>query len=184
MNGHYLKNFNLKKIISNYITSSAIGKFMKIKLISIGKTDDKEIINLCNKYQKRLPQNFNFQTIELKDLKNRKSLSEIEQKNKESELLLEQISPHDFVILLDENGKEFSSKQFSNYINQKFISNVNTLLFIIGGPYGFGDEIKNRAQEKISLSKMTFTHQMVRLFFIEQLYRTYSILANKKYHHE
>lgn len=157
---------------------------MKIKLISVGKTSQKEIISLFSYYKERLPKNFNFESLEIKELKNRSSLSEIEQKNQEAKLILEQINFSDFIILLDEKGKSFTSKDFANYINQKLISNQQSIVFIIGGPYGFGDEIIQRANEKVSLSAMTFTHQMIRLFFIEQLYRAYSILTNKKYHHE
>lgn len=157
---------------------------MKIKLISVGKTSQKEIISLFNYYKERLPKIFNFESLEIKELKNRSSLSEIEQKNQEAKLILEQINFSDFIILLDEKGKSFTSKDFANYINQKLISNQQSIVFIIGGPYGFGDEIIQRANEKVSLSAMTFTHQMIRLFFIEQLYRAYSILTNKKYHHE
>lgn len=157
---------------------------MRIKLISVGKTSQKEIINLFNDYQKRLPKAFNFESLEIKELKNRNSISEVEQKNQEAKLILDQLNSNDFIILLDERGKSFTSKEFANYINQKLISNQQSIVFIIGGPYGFGEEIIQIANDKISFSAMTFTHQMIRLFFIEQLYRAYTILANKKYHHE
>src|SRR5690606_424596 len=122
--------------------------------------------------------------IELPELKNTKHLSEAQQKAKEAELLFKQIQPADFLILLDEKGKEFSSVKFAEFLNKKMLSSVQHLVFAIGGPYGFDDSVYSRANEKLSLSRMTFSHQMVRLFFTEQLYRAFTILKGEPYHHE
>ena len=157
---------------------------MKISLITIGKTEDKYIIEGMEKYCKRLKHYIQFKTIELPELKNTKSLSEDQQKAKEAEVLLKQISSTDYVVLLDERGQELSSIQFSGFLNKKALSSISQLVFVVGGPYGFDQLVHNRSQDKISLSKMTFSHQMVRLFFIEQLYRAFTILKGEPYHHE
>jgi 23S rRNA (pseudouridine1915-N3)-methyltransferase len=122
--------------------------------------------------------------VELPDIKNVKSLSEEQQKEKESELLMKQFTNQDFVVLLDERGKEFRSVEFSAYIEQRMVSSCSHLVFLIGGPYGFADSVKKRANFSLSLSKMTFSHQMIRLFFVEQLYRAFSIMRSEPYHHE
>ena len=157
---------------------------MQISLLCMGITDETQIRELLAKYQQRLPAHYNYKIIELPDIKNRKNLSSDQQKMAEEKAFFEKIQPSDFVVLLDENGKQFTSIQFANYLNQKFISFTNHLVFIVGGPYGFSPQMYQRANGKISLSKMTFTHQMVRLFFTEQLYRAFTILHNKSYHHE
>jgi len=157
---------------------------LNIKLISIGKTDQKELAILIEEYQKRVSYYIKFENLILNDLKNRKVLSIEQQKTAEGELLLKSFQEADFVVLLDEKGKEFTSLQFSDFIAKKMLSGLKTLVFVIGGPYGFSEKVAQRAQQKISLSKMTFSHQMVRLFFIEQLYRAYTILGNEPYHHE
>jgi len=126
----------------------------------------------------------NFEMLVLPDIKNVKNLSQDQQKTKEGELILKQISTLDFVILLDERGKEFRSLDFSKFIEQKLVSSVNHLVFVIGGPYGFSPEVYARANQQISLSKMTFSHQMIRMFFVEQLYRAFTIMRNEPYHHE
>jgi 23S rRNA (pseudouridine1915-N3)-methyltransferase len=118
------------------------------------------------------------------DIKNVKNLSENQQKEKEGELILAKITPTDQLILLDENGKTFSSISFSDELQKKMNSGVKTLVFVIGGPYGFSENVYVKAQGKFSLSQMTFSHQMVRLFFIEQLYRAFTILKNEPYHHQ
>ncbi|MFV0174568.1 23S rRNA (pseudouridine(1915)-N(3))-methyltransferase RlmH [Empedobacter falsenii] len=157
---------------------------MNITTICIGKTDEKAIEMLLQKYENRLPSHINYQRIEIPDIKNRKNLSEIQQKQKEAEQILSKIVNTDFVIILDEKGKQPTSKQFAddiqNYMNQA----VKNLVFVIGGPYGFDESVYNRANKKMSLSNMTFTHQMVRLFLTEQIYRGFSILQGKPYHHE
>ncbi len=157
---------------------------MNIKLISIGKTDQKELAILIEEYQKRVSFYIKFENLIHNDLKNRKVLSIGQQKTAEGELLLKSFQEADFVVLLDEKGKEFTSLQFSDFIAKKMLSGLKTLVFVIGGPYGFSEKVVQRAQQKISLSKMTFSHQMVRLFFIEQVYRAFTILSNEPYHHE
>ncbi|TVZ28151.1 23S rRNA (pseudouridine1915-N3)-methyltransferase [Gillisia sp. Hel_I_86] len=157
---------------------------MTIKLLGIGKTDDKTLQNLTDVYVKRL-QFYNKFEIELvPDLKKAKNLDENQQKLKEGELLLNKIPASDFVVLLDENGKQLSSVDFSEFIQKRFNSGLKQVVFVIGGPYGFSEEVYKRADSRLSLSKMTFSHQMVRLFFTEQLYRAFTILKNEPYHHK
>lgn len=157
---------------------------MKIKLIAIGKTDSKEIENLMSIYTNRLTHYVKFEVLIIPDIKNTKNLSESEQKRKEGEAILKQLVPSDILILLDEKGKQFSSVEFSELLQKRMNSGIKNLLFVIGGPYGFSSAIQERANQKISLSKMTFSHQMVRLFVVEQLYRGYTILKNEPYHHQ
>lgn len=157
---------------------------MQIKLIAIGKTDNKAIITLIDEYSKRLNFYIKFEFEVIPDLKNTKSLSEILQKEKEGELILKNIIPSDDVILLDERGKSYSSMDFSDFLQKKMNAGLKQLIFVIGGPYGFSDEVYSRANAKLSISKMTFSHQMIRPFFIEQLYRGFTILRNEPYHHE
>ena len=152
--------------------------------MAIGKTDAKEIVSLVDEYKKRLGRYIKFQLVVIPDLKNNKNLTESQQKEKEGELILAQIETSDLVVLLDEKGKQFTSVSFSNYLQKKMNSGLKRLVFVIGGPYGFGDEVYKRANEKVSLSSMTFSHQMVRLFAIEQLYRAFTILRNEPYHHQ
>ncbi len=156
---------------------------MKIKLIAIGKTDSKDLQPLIEEYSKRLSfyVSFNFEIIP--DIKNAKNLSKKQQKIAEGNELLKRIEKSDTIIILDEKGKTFSSVEFSVFLQKKMNSGLKNLIFIIGGPYGFSEEIYQRANKKISLSTMTFSHQMVRLFFIEQLYRGFTILRNEPYHH-
>jgi len=156
---------------------------MTIKLIAIGKTDNKQLLSLIADYQKRLGFYIKFSLDIIPDIKNSKNLSEDLQKQKESELILKKINPTDTLVLLDEQGKQFNSIEFSNYLQKHMNSGIKQLVFVIGGPYGFSDEIYAKAKGKISLSKMTFSHQMIRLFFIEQLYRGFTILRNEPYHH-
>jgi 23S rRNA (pseudouridine1915-N3)-methyltransferase len=157
---------------------------MNIKLIAIGKTDNKQLQTLLDDYQKRLSFYVKFDLEVILDLKNGKNLSELQQKEKEGELILSKITSTDQLLLLDENGKNFSSMAFSAELQKKMNSGIKTLVFVIGGPYGFSDAVYQKAQGKISLSQMTFSHQMVRLFFIEQLYRGFTILKNEPYHHQ
>ncbi|WP_417444774.1 23S rRNA (pseudouridine(1915)-N(3))-methyltransferase RlmH [Joostella sp.] len=156
---------------------------MNIKLIAVGKTDGKELNSLISQYIKRLGFYVNFDFEIIPDIKNAKNLSEAQQKEKEGELILKKLNPTDILILLDENGKNFSSEVFSEYLQKHMNSGVKQLVFVIGGPYGFSDAVYQKSQGKISLSKMTFSHQMIRLFFIEQLYRGFTILRNEPYHH-
>jgi len=157
---------------------------MNIRLIAIGKTDNKSLQSLLDEYQKRLSFYVKFDLEIVPDIKNVKNLSESQQKEKEGELILSKIAATDQLVLLDENGKSFSSVAFSQALQKKMNSGIKTLVFVIGGPYGFSETVYARAHEKISLSAMTFSHQMVRLFFIEQLYRGYTILKNEPYHHQ
>ncbi len=156
---------------------------MKITLIAVGKTEDKYLIEGIDKYLNRLKHYINFNVLIIPDIKNTKNLTEAQQKSKEAELITKQINPTDVIVLLDENGKKHSSVSFSDYLNKQMIGSVQHLVFIIGGPYGFDENIYKRSNNSISLSDMTFSHQMVRLFFVEQLYRAFSILKNEPYHH-
>ena len=157
---------------------------MKIKLLAIGKTDDKNLIQLIDTYQNRLKHYIKFELQLLPDIKNVKNLSEKQQKEREGELILKQLQHTDQLILLDEKGKDFRSKDFANYLQKKMNSGIKQLVFVIGGPYGFSDTVYQKAQGKISFSKMTFSHQMIRLFVVEQIYRGFTILKNEPYHHE
>lgn len=156
---------------------------MTIKLLCIGKTDKQELDALIQLYFKRLQFYTNFEIEIIPDLKKVKNLDESQQKNKEGELILAKIKNTDFVVLLDENGKQYSSEDFSEYLQKRMNSGLKQLTFVIGGPYGFSEEMYKRANSKISLSKMTFSHQMVRLFITEQIYRAFTILKNEPYHH-
>lgn len=156
---------------------------MTIKLVCIGKTDKKELETLIKIYSDRLKHYIKFEFEIIPDLKKTKNLDENQQKLKEGELILSGIQNSDFMVLLDENGKQLSSESFSEYIQKRMNTGLKRLIFVIGGPYGFSDEVYQRADSKISLSKMTFSHQMVRLFFTEQLYRAFTILKNEPYHH-
>jgi len=156
---------------------------MQIKLLTIGKTDNKQLQQLIDEYTKRLGHYIKFNLEIIPDIKNSKNLSEAQQKQKEGDLILSKVKPSDLLILLDENGKQLDSIGFSNYLQKHMNSGIKQLIFVIGGPYGFSNEVYQKAQGKLSLSKMTFSHQMVRLFFIEQLYRGFTILRNEPYHH-
>jgi len=156
---------------------------MTIKLLGIGKTDDPTLQNLTEVYINRLQFYNKFEFELIPDIKKAKNLNENQQKQKEGELLLNKLIASDFVVLLDEGGKQFTSVAFSEYIQKRLNSGLKQLVFVIGGPYGFSEAVYNRADSTISLSKMTFSHQMVRLFFTEQLYRAFTILRNEPYHH-
>ena len=157
---------------------------MKIKLLFIGKEDAEMFQKSIDFYIKKIQFYNPFETIAIPYLKNTKSLSEAEQKKREGELILKKIENGVFVDLLDENGKEKTSVDFSIFIQQNLNSGIKTLLFVIGGAYGFSDEVYERANQKLSLSQMTFPHLMTRLVFVEQLYRSFSILRNEPYHHQ
>ena len=157
---------------------------MRINLVCMGKTDDKEITNLVKYYQNRLPKYWNFEIIEIPDVKNAKNLSPDLLKKEEGKLFLNLIENSDTIILLDEKWKQFTSREFASKINNWMTSSVKKVAIIIGGAYGFSDEMYERANEKMSLSKMTFTHQMIRLFFVEQIYRADQILQGKPYHND
>lgn len=157
---------------------------MKINLWCIGKTDQSEIANLVKYYENRLPQHWNFEISIIPDVKNAKNLSPELLKKEEGKLLQNGIEKSDYTILLDEKGKHFTSREFSQKLDHWMNTSVKKINFIIGGAYGFSDEMYALANEKISLSKMTFTHQMIRLFFVEQLYRADQILKGKPYHND
>ncbi|MBT8318588.1 MAG: 23S rRNA (pseudouridine(1915)-N(3))-methyltransferase RlmH [Gramella sp.] len=156
---------------------------MTIKLVCIGKTDKKELEQLIKIYSDRLQHYIKFEFEIIPDLKKTKNLDENQQKTKEGELILSGIQNSDFIVLLDENGKQFSSENFSEYLQKRMNTGLKRLVFVIGGPYGFSEQVYSRSDSKISLSKMTFSHQMVRIFFTEQLYRAFTILKNEPYHH-
>lgn len=157
---------------------------MKFVLLVVGKTVEKHYITAIADYVERTKHYTSFDMEVIPELKNTKSLSMEQQKEKEGELILKALQPGDVVVLLDEHGKEFRSIEFANWIERKMHTVNKRLVFIIGGPYGFSPAVYNAAQEKISLSKMTFSHQMIRLIFVEQLYRAMTILAGGPYHHE
>ena len=150
---------------------------MKIGLIVIGKTDAGYFVEAINEYKNRLTHYIPFEMEVIPDIKNVK-------KEKEGELILKALQPGDYLVLLDEKGKEFTSMQFSTYLEKKMHTVPKRLVFVVGGPYGFSEAVYKAASEKISLSKMTFSHQMIRLIFIEQIYRAMTILNNEPYHHE
>jgi len=157
---------------------------MKIKLLAIGKTDNKALQSLMDEYQQRLKHYIKFEFEIIPDIKNAKNLSEYQQKEKEGELILSKIQPTDELMLLDENGLEFTSIAFSNYLQKKMNAGTKQLVLLIGGPYGFSDAVYAKSLGKVSVSKMTFSHQMIRVFIIEQLYRAFTILRNEPYHHQ
>lgn len=156
---------------------------MKITLLVIGKTDQKYLNEGIDIYLKRLKRYIAFELKIIPDIKNAKNLSEIEQKQKEGKLILEKLQNTDELVLLDERGAEFSSPKFAQFLQKKMLASTKHIVFVIGGPYGFSDEVYARAKSKLSLSKMTFSHQMIRLFFIEQIYRGMTILKGEPYHH-
>ncbi len=156
---------------------------MKIKLLCVGKTNFTFLKEGEQEYMNRLMHYCNFERLDLADVKTGASLSHNELKNKEGQLILSKVNPTDFLILLDEKGKSFSSMDFSSFIEKKAMYGKTTIIFVIGGAFGFSPEVYDRANELVSLSKMTFSHQLIRLIFLEQLYRSFTILKGEKYHH-
>lgn len=157
---------------------------MKTTLLVVGRTVEAHFITAINDYVQRTRRYLSFDLEVIPELKNTKSLSNEMQKEKEGELILKALQPGDYVVLLDEGGKEMRSVEFADYMKHKMNTINKRLVFIIGGPYGFSRKVYEAAHEKMSLSRMTFSHQMVRLIFIEQLYRAMSILNGSPYHHE
>ena len=157
---------------------------MKINLLCIGKTDDKEIKNLINYYLTRLPRHWNFEITEIPDVKNARNLTPDLLKKEEAKLFLNIIENTDLVVLLDEKGKQFTSRESAQKLDSYQNNSIKKICFLVGGAYGFSEEMYQRANEKISISKMTFTHQMIRLFFVEQIYRADQILQGKPYHND
>jgi len=156
---------------------------MKITFLVLGKTEDAYLKDGIDKYVKRLKHYTRLEVAELPELKNTKALTQDQQKAKEAELLFKKINATDYVILLDERGAELSSKQFATYLEKRAHAGAD-IIFIVGGPYGFDQSVYDRANDKLSLSRMTFSHQMIRLLFTEQLYRAFTILKGEPYHHE
>ena len=156
---------------------------MKITFLTVGKTEDAYLREGIEKYVKRLKHYTKLEVIDLPELKDTKALTPEQQKAKEAEVILKKINAADHVVLLDEKGSEFTSQQFANYLNKKAIASIVGLVFVAGGPYGFDESVYQRANDQLSLSRMTFSHQMIRLFFVEQLYRAFTIIKGEKYHH-
>lgn len=157
---------------------------MKTILLLIGKTDNKHYVAGINDYAERISHYAPFEINILPDIKNTKNMTEQQQKEKEGEMICAYLRPGDIVVLLDEHGKEFRSQEYAKWVEKKLASSAKRLIFIIGGPYGFSQKVYDQANDLISLSKMTFSHQMVRLIFVEQLYRAMNILSGGAYHHE
>lgn len=157
---------------------------MKTILLLVGKTTDQQLATLISDYTQRLGHYMNFELVVIPELKNSKSLTADQQKEKEAALLLKQLTEGDYVVLLDEGGKAYRSVTFAGYIEKLQHTGARRLVFIVGGPYGFAPAVYERAKEKLSLSPMTFSHQMIRLLFVEQLYRAMTILRGEPYHHE
>ena len=157
---------------------------MKITLLTVGKTDKDWVKQAIDIYASRMKHYFPFSIVEIPELKNVSSLSQDQIKTKEGELILKNVKPADDVILLDERGREFSSMEFAKVLQDKISYNGKDIIFVIGGAYGFSDAVRQRSNSKISLSKMTFSHQMVRAIFVEQLYRAFTIMRGEPYHHE
>lgn len=157
---------------------------MKIKLLVIGKTNKKFLEAGEAEYSKRLKRYIQFEKIEIPDLKNAKKMSQDEIKREEGKLIMAKLTENGLVVLLDDKGSAYSSVQFSNWIQDKLNRGYKHITFVVGGAYGFSDEVYASAQEQLSLSKMTLSHQMIRLFFTEQIYRAFTILNNEPYHHE
>lgn len=157
---------------------------MKITLLTVGKTDKDWIKQGIDIYASRMKHYFPFSIVEIPELKNAASLSQEQIKTKEGELILKNIKPNDDVILLDERGREFSSMEFAKVLQDKISYTGKDIVFVIGGAYGFAEVVKQRSNSKISLSRMTFSHQMVRAIFVEQLYRAFTIMKGEPYHHE
>lgn len=157
---------------------------MKIVLLVVGKTTESYFVQGIDEYSKRLAHYVPFELAVIPELRNTKSLSTDQQKEREADLILKALQPGDYLVLLDEHGREFTSLQFASYLEKKMANIAKRLIFVVGGPYGFSNRVYQAAQEKISLSKMTYSHQMIRLIFTEQLYRAMTILNNEPYHHE
>jgi len=156
---------------------------MKTVLLQVGKTVNKHFMAGINDYAERISRYMPFDIVTIPELKNTKSLSEEQQKQAEGELILKQLQPSDTVVLLDEHGRQYRSIEFARWLEQKQ-QNARRLVFIIGGPYGFSPDVYSRANEQLSLSLMTFSHQMIRLTFTEQIYRACTIIKGEPYHHE
>lgn len=156
---------------------------MKIKLITVGKTDESYLIEGIEKYYSRLKHYVSFEIEVINHVKVGKKTNVTLQKELEEKEILSKVNTNDYLVLLDENGADYNSVEFSKYL-QKRMNSGSDIVFVIGGPFGFSNRMYERANAKMALSKMTFSHQMVRLFFVEQLYRGFTILKGEKYHHQ
>lgn len=156
---------------------------MKIIYLSFATPDDPYLNTGCEIYRKRIPHYIPFSHEIIPPLKNTKSLNEAQQKEKEGEILLSKFNDSDYVVLLDELGIQYTSMDYSKFIQQRMLSGIKRVIFVTGGPYGFSDSVYRRGNSKLALSKMTFSHQMVQLIFLEQLYRALTILKGEPYHH-
>ncbi len=157
---------------------------MKIFLLTVGKTSQKNIKEEILLYTKRLSHYTDFELQEISSLKSSTKISQSELKKSEGQIIMKYLKSSDYVVLLDENGKSYSSIDFSKKIEKFRLNSFKRVVFVVGGAFGFSDELYSRCNEKVSLSNMTFSHQMVRLFFVEQLYRAFTIINNEKYHHQ
>jgi 23S rRNA (pseudouridine1915-N3)-methyltransferase len=157
---------------------------MKIALLQTGKTTDRNMSELVDLYSKRIKKYISFEVITIPELKNTKNMPVQEQQMKEATKIIQSLSDDDYIVLLDEKGKEYRTIEFSSFLEKTFLLPKKRIIFIIGGPWGFSDAVYTKANQKISLSKMTFSHQMVRLLFLEQLYRVFTIIKGEPYHHE
>ena len=157
---------------------------MKVLLLMIGKTNQESLQQLIQDYMNRIQHYVNFETAIIPELKNTKNLPVAEQKEKEADLILKQIDNQDDIVLLDERGKQYSSLAFAEFMDKKMNSSIKRMVFVVGGPFGFSKRIYDRANGMISMSPMTFSHQMIRLIFTEQLYRAMTIIRGENYHHE
>ena len=157
---------------------------MNIELIVVGKTDSKEVEALVEMYSKRVNRYCRFAITTLADVRNTRNMAPSRQKQLEGEAILRLVGEGDYLTLMDERGTQYTSMEYAQWLQKRMLSGVKRLLIVIGGPYGFSDEVYARANQKISLSKMTFSHQIVRAIFAEQLYRAFTILHNEPYHHE
>jgi len=157
---------------------------METILYVVKKTDSNQLNSMIEDYKKRIQKYHRFDVLTIPDIKNRGKLTQSIQKQKEGELTLDRVKENDYLVLLDETGRQMDSLLFSNFINARRMGSHKRLIFLIGGPYGFSDSVYKRANEKISLSIMTFSHQIIRLFFLEQLYRANTILTNEPYHNK
>lgn len=156
---------------------------MKITLLLTGKTESESVRVIMNDFIKRIGRYSNFELVELPDIKNAKNLTSEQYKNKEAEIQEKYLVKSDLIVLLDEYGKELTSVDFARFLENKLQTGIKNMMFVVGGAFGFSDEIKKKAHVQLSLSKMTFPHQLVRMIFLEQLYRAFTIIRNEKYHH-
>ncbi|MDR0812189.1 MAG: 23S rRNA (pseudouridine(1915)-N(3))-methyltransferase RlmH [Paludibacter sp.] len=156
---------------------------MKIALLLVGKTENPNLVALQEEYVKRLSYYVGFEQIIIPEMRNTKNLTENEQREREGELILKQLNISDGVVLLDEKGKQYSSEKFAAFLEKKMLESKKRMIFVVGGAYGFSPKIYARANAQLSLSAMTFSHQMVRVFFVEQLYRAFTIINREPYHH-